>query len=188
MAFCVNCGNKLEDGFKFCPICGTPTDGNAQPSTQVKKKKFWKGILIATFAVLAILIGSYFVTDVFFPENHYEFFGWVYPNNSPKDIAVKSLEYVKKGDYAGFFNYVKQDDETDERYLYAIGLYNTYMERVGGLSSYIIEGEFIEGHHATVLARVTFGNGTTKSIESLYENEYGKWVTMRPFDVLGLEN
>lgn len=27
MAFCKNCGNKLEDGTKFCPKCGNPTGG-----------------------------------------------------------------------------------------------------------------------------------------------------------------
>ena len=27
MAFCKNCGNKLEDGAKFCPKCGNPTNG-----------------------------------------------------------------------------------------------------------------------------------------------------------------
>ncbi|MBR5406899.1 MAG: zinc-ribbon domain-containing protein [Lachnospiraceae bacterium] len=24
MAFCVNCGNQMQDGMKFCPVCGTP--------------------------------------------------------------------------------------------------------------------------------------------------------------------
>ena len=28
MAFCKNCGNKLEDGTKFCPKCGNPTGGS----------------------------------------------------------------------------------------------------------------------------------------------------------------
>ena len=27
MAFCKHCGNKLEDGAKFCPKCGNPTNG-----------------------------------------------------------------------------------------------------------------------------------------------------------------
>lgn len=27
MVFCKNCGNKLEDGTKFCPKCGNPTGG-----------------------------------------------------------------------------------------------------------------------------------------------------------------
>ena len=27
MTFCKNCGNKLEDGTKFCPKCGNPTGG-----------------------------------------------------------------------------------------------------------------------------------------------------------------
>lgn len=26
MAYCKNCGTKLDDGAKFCPKCGTPTD------------------------------------------------------------------------------------------------------------------------------------------------------------------
>jgi RNA polymerase subunit RPABC4/transcription elongation factor Spt4 len=29
MAFCVNCGTKLEDGATFCPSCGTPAGGVA---------------------------------------------------------------------------------------------------------------------------------------------------------------
>jgi RNA polymerase subunit RPABC4/transcription elongation factor Spt4 len=43
MAFCVNCGTKMEDGAKFCPSCGTPAGGAApaQPKTvtagQVRK-------------------------------------------------------------------------------------------------------------------------------------------------------
>jgi len=28
MAFCGKCGNQLEDGVKFCPKCGQPTDGS----------------------------------------------------------------------------------------------------------------------------------------------------------------
>ena len=30
MAFCGNCGTKVEDGKKFCPECGAPMEGNAQ--------------------------------------------------------------------------------------------------------------------------------------------------------------
>ena len=28
MVFCKNCGNKLEDGTKFCPKCGNPIGGS----------------------------------------------------------------------------------------------------------------------------------------------------------------
>lgn len=34
MAFCKNCGNKLDDGAKFCPKCGSPTD-STQPNGNV---------------------------------------------------------------------------------------------------------------------------------------------------------
>ena len=27
MAYCKNCGTKLDDGAKFCPKCGNPTNG-----------------------------------------------------------------------------------------------------------------------------------------------------------------
>jgi hypothetical protein len=57
MAFCRNCGNKLEDGAKFCPNCGTPTDGNAPSSAKLSKKKSKKGVLITAIVSLIALIG-----------------------------------------------------------------------------------------------------------------------------------
>ncbi len=56
MAYCGNCGNKLEDGENFCPKCGTPTNGesavqqsNVLNSIQMRLKKMgcWqKGLII----------------------------------------------------------------------------------------------------------------------------------------------
>jgi RNA polymerase subunit RPABC4/transcription elongation factor Spt4 len=38
MAFCSNCGTKLEDGAKFCPSCGTPAEGTlAAPKSVIGK-------------------------------------------------------------------------------------------------------------------------------------------------------
>lgn len=34
MAFCVNCGEKLIDGSKFCHMCGTPVGGSVSPNSQ----------------------------------------------------------------------------------------------------------------------------------------------------------
>lgn len=37
MAFCSNCGTKMDDGAKFCPSCGTPAGGAApapKPATE----------------------------------------------------------------------------------------------------------------------------------------------------------
>ena len=37
--FCVNCGNKIEDGMKFCPSCGTPV-GVIPAQEQSSNKKY----------------------------------------------------------------------------------------------------------------------------------------------------
>lgn len=39
MAFCGNCGTKMEDGVKFCPSCGAPSgaQAEAQPGQQTQQ-------------------------------------------------------------------------------------------------------------------------------------------------------
>jgi RNA polymerase subunit RPABC4/transcription elongation factor Spt4 len=37
MAFCANCGTKMEDGAKFCPACGTPAGGAAPAKPAAEK-------------------------------------------------------------------------------------------------------------------------------------------------------
>lgn len=34
MAFCGKCGQKIEEGIKFCPACGAPVEVNAQQTAQ----------------------------------------------------------------------------------------------------------------------------------------------------------
>ena len=34
MAFCGKCGQKIEEGIKFCPACGAPVEVNATQSAQ----------------------------------------------------------------------------------------------------------------------------------------------------------
>ena len=36
MAFCKNCGNRLNDGIKFCTVCGTAVDGQFHPPPQIQ--------------------------------------------------------------------------------------------------------------------------------------------------------
>ena len=56
MAYCKNCGNKLEDGVKFCPNCGTPSGSETnQNSNMNQKKSSKKGFLIAAIVLLALV-------------------------------------------------------------------------------------------------------------------------------------
>ena len=43
---CTNCGNKLEEGVKFCGKCGTPTKVESTP----KKEKFLSVIAVKRVA------------------------------------------------------------------------------------------------------------------------------------------
>lgn len=46
MAFCGNCGTKVEDGKKFCPQCGTPVEAanptQAKPNPQPQPNPQWQ--------------------------------------------------------------------------------------------------------------------------------------------------
>lgn len=65
--FCSNCGRLLEDGEKYCPICGTlneepaaaASEGFAQPNEQIKeglaKKTLTWGILSLAFSLTGCL-------------------------------------------------------------------------------------------------------------------------------------
>ena len=56
MAFCSNCGNKLREGAKFCPKCGTPSDSGTNLDTNMNQKKSsQKGFLIAAIVMLALV-------------------------------------------------------------------------------------------------------------------------------------
>lgn len=56
MAFCSNCGNKLREGAKFCPKCGTPSDSGTNLDTNMNQKKSsQKGFLIAAIVLLALV-------------------------------------------------------------------------------------------------------------------------------------
>ena len=60
MAFCKNCGNKLEDGAKFCPKCGTPSGSETKQDTETKQEKSSKkgGLIAAIVVMAAIALGG----------------------------------------------------------------------------------------------------------------------------------
>lgn len=56
MAYCKNCGTKLDNGVKFCPNCGTPSGSETnQNSNMNQKKSSKKGFLIAAIVLLALV-------------------------------------------------------------------------------------------------------------------------------------
>ena len=64
--FCVKCGKELEDGYTFCPNCGTPQKHNIVPQVEktakqtesitISKSILKKGILIAAVAIVLICV------------------------------------------------------------------------------------------------------------------------------------
>lgn len=44
MAYCINCGRKMEDGTKFCPECGTPVY-KKENEGKTKRETFYEGNL-----------------------------------------------------------------------------------------------------------------------------------------------
>ena len=72
--FCKECGKKLEEGTKFCPDCGAPTEGRKgeeiqnenQVKESVKKLPWWKKIfmrrkgcvIVAVLVLIAIIAGN----------------------------------------------------------------------------------------------------------------------------------
>lgn len=48
MAFCINCGNKLDDNFEFCPECGTKVNEaiNVDTSSESSFEKYAGGTKI----------------------------------------------------------------------------------------------------------------------------------------------
>ncbi|MCQ2498629.1 MAG: zinc ribbon domain-containing protein [Lachnospiraceae bacterium] len=72
MAYCGNCGNQIEDGTRFCPMCGAPQDTYADVSgyyyadpaqntyadvTPIyKKKSFLPALIGSAVAVIAIIV------------------------------------------------------------------------------------------------------------------------------------
>lgn len=56
MAYCKNCGTKLDNGVKFCPNCGTPCGSETIQETNMNQKKSSKkGFLIAAIVLLALV-------------------------------------------------------------------------------------------------------------------------------------
>lgn len=64
--FCIKCGKELEDGYTFCPNCGTPQQNNVVSQTEktskqtesitINKSILKKGILIAVVVIILICV------------------------------------------------------------------------------------------------------------------------------------
>ena len=116
MAFCGNCGIEINDDAKFCPKCGIVKNEN-QEQQDSNRKRFSKS-WIAAFAVLTILIGSYFVTDIVSPETHNKLFGSSSGNSSSSTENTTSGKNIYSGTYEleGGYSLTVNDDQTARLY------------------------------------------------------------------------
>ena len=184
MAFCGSCGNELREGAKFCPKCGTAVNGY-QDQQETKGKRFstpW----ISAFAVLTILIGSYFVTDMVSPETHNKMFGWVTFGNSPSNTVKKATNCLKNYDFDGFFNYCyfgkntsPKELEGQKTLMLAFGRekLEKEIEEKNGIKDFNIISEKIEGDNAEVDYTILYGNGEKETrTHKLKKDINGKWL------------
>ena len=184
MAFCGNCGNELREGAKFCPKCGTAANTH-QEQQEAKGKRFSTPWIVA-FAVLTILIGSYFVTDMVSPETHNKLFGWVSFGESPSNTVKKAYSHLKVYDLDGFFNYVYFGKNVSQKEIegkkalllaFAREKIEKEMEKKGGIKDLEIISEDIDGDNATVEVFIYLGNGDkNKNTIKLKKNVDGKWL------------
>jgi uncharacterized membrane protein YvbJ len=183
MAFCGNCGNELREGAKFCPKCGTAA--NTHQEQQEAKGKRFSTPWIAAFAVLTILIGSYFVTDMVSPETHDKLFGWVSFGGSPTTVANNAMECFKTKDFSKFYDYVYIDDNLSldeqkqmrKKYSDLMSKVMMALNIIGGIQDYEIVNEKIEKDKATITYKITYANGDIDDDFgfNLVKNKKGEW-------------
>ena len=183
MAFCGNCGNELREGAMYCPKCGTSV--NCSQELQDAKGKRFSTPWIAAFAVLTILIGSYFVTDMVSPETHDKLFGWVTFGGSPTTVANNAMECFKTKDFSKFYDYVYIDDNLSldeqkqmrKKYSDLMSKVMMALNIIGGIQDYEIVNEKIEKDKATITYKITFANGDIDDDFgfNLVKNKKGEW-------------
>ena len=108
MAYCKNCGNKLEDGAKFCPKCGTPSGSETKQDTETKQEKSSKkgGLITAIVVMAAIALGGaawYFLGN---QQDKYSLEGLAKAvvNYDMVSDFHEGLAMVTKGDKYGFID------------------------------------------------------------------------------------
>lgn len=184
MAFCGNCGTEISDGAKFCPKCGTARKGG-QEQQEPNGKRFstpW----IAAFAVITILIGSFFITDMVSPETHNKLFGWVSFGDSPSSVVEDALTCLKNDDIEGYLHYVYLGDNLSEEEIagqkalvIAFGKekIKKSLEEKGGFKDFKIISETKNGDMAEVEYTIFFGNGEKENEKAkVRKNKKGEWL------------
>jgi len=183
MAFCGKCGNQLEEGAKFCPKCGTEINGS-QEQQEINGKKF-STLWVTAFAILTILVGSYFITDIVSPETHNTLFGWVSFGDSPASVANKVMDCFKEKDFEKLYTYVytkdnltpSEEKEAKKAFSSLMSKFGMALNIKGGIKDYSIISKNIGEESATIQYKIIFGDGTFDEDFNLKmrKNKKGEW-------------
>lgn len=106
---------------------------------------------------------------------------------TPKEVAEKSIKCLKDADYKGYMELVYLKDEAkmsseevkkskEQMAVLLESKISSEVEKKGGIDSYEIGDETVEGDEAKVKAIVKYGDGSDKeSTIKLKKNEDGDW-------------
>ncbi|HFI0825042.1 TPA: zinc-ribbon domain-containing protein, partial [Streptococcus suis] len=105
--FCIECGNKVETGFKFCPNCGTKVSQKEAMKTQSSEKIQKRAETQGREYMLQAYRGNFYDSERMYPISEYrEMFFYVSMINSNFYIVVYS---PKKGTKHLFVKLQNQD-------------------------------------------------------------------------------
>lgn len=107
--------------------------------------------------------------------------------NTPKDVAEKAVKCLKSQDYKGYMKLVYVEDEdklssaevNKKKEQIAVLLEakaSDQLEKKGGIDSYEMGEETIEGDEAKVTVKIKYGDGSEKDTDiKLVKDKAGDW-------------
>lgn len=136
--FCSKCGTKLEDGTKFCPVCGAPAEsGNEgmqrqQPGYSAPKKKnrglAVMGIVAGCLAVTCMTVAGLTIADRMknkkaessYAETVMDEQSSVQENGQAQEGMIRKVDYLERPSIIGVFEKLSAGDVKAEADSYTV--------------------------------------------------------------------